>query len=284
MGLLSQIEERFADFNGSPRLEQAFGSWQKRHACLSGFAGTEELIAFLRGRLGEYRERDEAVFALCREAQAEAKAPEGGGCFASDLLLWLFLPALWRVFEEATRPGVTDPAEIEAEILLGFWEAVSEHNSSQKLSGKLINAARHRAWQEVHRALQVAQREEGLDRRPEDLHSTEANFSDPWLVICRARLEAILDETETELIFWTRLQDEPLRKVGRLLDLSEATARSCRHRAERRLAGWLGGSDVGFPPADPDLAQKVLSLAQKSSPLAQVLRPNLPRNDPDFCL
>ncbi|MGH2767662.1 MAG: hypothetical protein ACRDIF_01720 [Actinomycetota bacterium] len=286
MGVLSEIEEGFADLRGSPRLERRFESWKKDHACLAVFASVEELIAFVRGQAGEYRDRDEIVFALCREAQAEAKTTDRGRRVASDVLFWLFLPALWRVFEEATRPGLADPEEIEAEILLGFWEAATEErSSSEKLSGRLVNAARHRAWKAVRRAVREAGPQGALDEEPaEDFQPHTVEWSEPWVLVCWARAEGHLDETEAELIFWTRLQGEPLKMIGKLLGLSDTAARSCRNRAERRLAGWLARSSATFPPEDPDLAARVLALAQEPSPLAQVLRGGLPQTGPDSCL
>lgn len=286
MGVLSEIEEGFADLRGSRRLERQFEGWKQGHARLAAFSTVEELIAFVRGQAGEYQDRDEIVLAMCQEAQAETKTAGGGRRVASDVLFWLFLPALWRVFEEATRPGLADPEEIEAEILLGFWEAAAEERStSEKLSGRLVNAARHRAWGAVRRAIREAGRQYSVDEESAaDFHPDAVEWSDPWVLLCWARAEGKLDETEAELIFWTRLQGEPLKTIGPLLRLTDTAARSCRNRAERRLAGWLGRSSASFPPEDPDLAARVLALAQEPSPLAQVLGRGLPQTGPDSCL
>lgn len=272
MGAFADLEERFDDLKGSSRLEEAFRDWASRREPLGQFAGPEEMIAFLRDKKGTYEDRDKIIWALCLESRREAieqqESQARRGRVASDLLLGLFVPALWRIFDEANGPHILDPQEIEAEILLGFWEAVRTGKNNLNLSGALINTGRHRAWKAVERAAKDQQclvpfdEDQVVIEEKDGLLILQPEWSDPWVVVCWARLNDVMDEIAAELIFWTRLQDRPLKAIAPVLNLSYEAARHRRSRAEKRLRDWLD-SGQEFPPTDPDMAEKVLALAQQ---------------------
>lgn len=68
------------------------------------------MIAFLREKKGKYEDRDKVVWGICLEARKEALEERGSKAkrrqIASNLLVGLFIPGLWRVFDEANRPGI----------------------------------------------------------------------------------------------------------------------------------------------------------------------------------
>lgn len=117
---------------------------------------------------------------------------------------------------------------------------------------------------EEHPGLEVA----------EEIEATEAadpEWSDPWTLICWARLEGTLSDAEAELIFWTKLQNEGIEEVSALLGLGAEAARSCRKRAIRKLAAWARGLGDSYPPRDPQFACRLRKLAQEPSRLARIL-------------
>jgi len=279
MGVLADIEERFEDLKGSSKLEEGFREWASRRQALTQFDGPEEMIAFLRDKKGTYDDRNNVIWAICLEARREAtnkrrsETRRRESRIASDLLVGLFVPALWRIFDEAKWPELLDTREVEAEILLGFWEAARTLKNSRRLSGALINAGRHRVLTALRAAKKRQQLELPFDEKQilgdeQDLVSLRAEWSDPWVVVCWAQFNGVVDEIEAELIFWTRLQDRELKKVASVFDLSYEAARYRRSQAERRLRDWLAESRDEYPPLDPATADKVLALSQKPSPSA----------------
>lgn len=191
---------------------------------------------------------------------------------ATDLLFWIFLPALWKVVEQAERATDFDPDDLQAEVLDGFWEAaIKNRASSKKLSGRLVNAARHQVWRairkqarEAHASLDTIEEEEEPDR-------PDPEWADPWLLVCYAQLRGEINETEAEILFWTRFQDEPVGKVAEALGLSYWATHSQLRRTQEKLVHWLDQLGEGFPPRDRDLAREIRNLAQKPSNLAQLM-------------
>ncbi len=280
MGAFSQIEAKFEKKKDSIRFYEAWEKLQARQAALKGFVDPGELREFCQNCSVSYAEQDPLVLALCLEARAEAEA-DTVERFSTDLLVWIFLPALWKVAEQAEANKTLTPDEIAGEILSGFWEeAIKDHPGSEKLSGRLVNAGRHGVW----RAIRSRRREAhaGLEA-VEELEAPEGPdpfWADPWTLLCFARLEGRLSETEAELIFWTRLQDEGLEKVCALLGLGYGAGRAARTRASARIASWVASLEDRYPPQDPNLARRLRNLAQKSSRLAPFLGRSRVQNGP----
>lgn len=284
MGVLSKIDVRFEEVLASPDLAASFGEWKERREALAPFEGPAEMVAFIREQNGSYEDRDRIIWALCQEARSEKADGKPGRLPrpAADCLLGLFAPGLWRVFEEVRASSSLAPSEIEAEIALGFWEAVADAESHLKLSGRLVNSARHRAW--------GAANEEGRAGIPDDnlpaaalRTNEEVDWSDPWLLLCWAEAEGALNEVQTELIFWTRLQGNPLSEVAEALGLTYDAARHRRHRAEKRLASWLEENRDRYPPQDAEIATRVVTRALSEAPSGEARVPpaHFLNRDPD---
>lgn len=93
MGVLADIDQRFAALAGSRELEETFGTWQSRRGSLSQFQGPEEMVSFLRDQEGSYEEKNRILWSLCEEARIESehsKKGERAPRTASDLLVGLF--------------------------------------------------------------------------------------------------------------------------------------------------------------------------------------------------
>lgn len=74
------------------------------------------------------------------EARREAE-DKANWRFATDLLVWVFLPALLNVAEQAYTAGILSQWEAEGEAISGLWEmAIRKHQTSEGLSGRLVNA------------------------------------------------------------------------------------------------------------------------------------------------
>jgi hypothetical protein len=278
MGALSESEARFDEAKGSPRSAKAWKALKEEQPSLGGFSEPEDLRDFCQDPSIPYREQDPVVLVLCTVAMEETQA-RAKSRFATDLLTWIFLPALWKVAEQAATAETLSPREIEAEVLSGFWEqAVSEHQTCEGLSGRLVNSARHQVWRvirsrlkEDHSTIERLATEEAPDL-------ADPIWSDPWMLLSWARLHGKVKDSDAELIFWTRLQGEPLARICALLGLNYEAGRARRYRAERAIADWLGQLGKDYPPKDPELARECLAIAQKPSEVAQVLGRSLVPN------
>jgi hypothetical protein len=111
--VLSLIERNFAALRGSSVLEDAFEEWRSNNRdALVGFEDVEDIISFCRASEPNlYAHKNEVLAVLCREALR-------GDDSAGLLLIWLFMPALWRIAEDLFREGCPlEREEIDAEIL-----------------------------------------------------------------------------------------------------------------------------------------------------------------------
>jgi hypothetical protein len=272
MGVLTMFEERFAELRGSPRFQEAWERLRAKNACLAEFVSPEELRCFCQNSEEGYERQDLVVSALCTVAKSEteARTPER---LATDLLFWIFVPALWRVVEQAERANESTSIDIQTEVVEGFWEeAVRPRSSSDAISGALVNAARHQVWRtirgetkESHSPLEV------LDPDKAEPHYPDPEWADPWLLICYARQKGVIDEAESELIFWIKLQGEPVGVVGEALGLSYSATHSKLRRIQNKLADWVNQLGDEYPPRDPSVAREIRRVAQKPSLVARLM-------------
>lgn len=264
MGVLADIDQRFATLVGSRELEEAFGKWRSQREALFRFQGPDEMISFLRDQEGGYEEKDRILWAICEEAREESERSKKGedtSRTASDLLVGLFSPALWRIFDEVRSVQIADPDEILAEIVFGFWEAVHRKQDPRMLSSELVNSARRRAWEAVGEALRAPVPDEGLTHPMGPAPTEDPDWSDPWMLVCWAVEEGGINQVQAELIFWTRLNEVPLEEAAASLGLTPNAANLRRHRAERRLESWLERNVDRYPPSDPEKAAQVIARA-----------------------
>lgn len=284
MGALSNSEARFDEARQSSKFYEAWEELKHKQPALERFREPEDLRNFCRDALIPYENQDPLVLALCKEVRQEAKA-KADRRHATDLLTWIFLPALWGVAEQASTIELLPPWEVEAEVLSGFWEmAIREHRTSEGLSGRLVNAGRHQVWRLIRSRLKEDHPTlDALESKEAITQTIDPVWADPWVLLCWARIDGEIKETDAELIFWTRLQGEPLEKVSALLGLGYETGRTCRKRAERKLARWVRWLGDNYPPKDPKLARECLELAQIPSKLARKPSDCVTQNGPEMC-
>jgi hypothetical protein len=271
MGLLTVLEGRVEDLRGSARFQKAWKELRAKHHRFKDFDSPDALRDFCQDPQGGYERQDPVVFALCAEARNEsetrtAKRP------ASDLLFWIFVPALWKVVEQAQRASDLDPEDIQAEVIEGFWkEAVKARSSSSGLSGALVNAGRHQVWRAIRSAVKEAHAPlDVLDSNAAEPNRPDPEWADPWLLICYALHQDVINEVEAELLFWIKLQEKPVGAVGEALGLSYSATHSQLRRVQEKLAHWVAQLGDKYPPRDPSLAREIRNLAQKPPNLAQL--------------
>jgi DNA-directed RNA polymerase specialized sigma24 family protein len=271
MGVLTVLEQKFEEGRGSPRTEKAWEALRNKHACLTRFDNPDELKQFCRDRNVGYDQQDPVIHALCLKASEEAQSGAEDR-IGTDLLFWVFAPGLWRVAQASGKASGLTPDEVETEVVEGFWEeAIKERPSSVGVAGALVNAARHRVWSLARsRSKEIPVGLEVYEEGPEP-ELPDPEWSDPWQLICYAQLKGVISQLDAELLFWTKLQDEPIYRVAELLGLSYETGRSRVKRARAVLAQWLGQLGDEYPPRDPNLAREIRNLAEKPSDLAHLL-------------
>jgi hypothetical protein len=271
MGLLTILEGRFEELRGSARFQEAWEELRAKHQCFKDFDSPGELRDFCQDPHAGYEQQDPVVFALCREAISESETRRAER-LATDLLFWIFVPALWKVVEQAARASHLDSEDTQAEVIEGFWkEAVKGRSSGSGLSGALVNAGRHQVWRairsaakETHTPLDV------LDANQSEPNRPDPEWADPWLLICYALHQDVINEVEAELLFWIKLQEKPVGVVGEALGLSYWATHSQLRRVQEKLAHWVGQLGDKYPPRDPSLARAIRNLAQKPPNLAQL--------------
>lgn len=272
MGLLTTLEKKFEEDRVSPPFEEAWRKLKAKHPCLTQCVSPEELRAFCQSSEEAYRRQDPLVFALCKETTAETEARTQER-LATDLLIWIFVPALWKVVEQAKRASKFTSTDVQAEVVKGFWEeAVRPRSSCEGISGALVNAARHQVWRTIRGEIKESHSPlEVLDPDKAEPDYPDPEWADPWLLICYARQKAVIDEAESELIFWIKLQGEPVGVVGEALGLSYSATHSKLRRIQNKLVDWVGQLGDEYPPRDPSVAREIRNVAQKPSHVARLM-------------
>ncbi|WP_232234905.1 MULTISPECIES: hypothetical protein [Frankia] len=152
------------------------------------------------------------------------------------------LPALHAICARLGGYSDLDPADVQAEVLTGFLEAVATVRLDLPRIAVRLRWAAYRAGL----ALTVQQRE--APRPDPDLFQTvaaaEAARSDPSQagpeqVLANAVAAGVLTTTEADLIAATRLDDLPLSAWAARHATAPRHASRLRERAERRLVGHL---------------------------------------------
>ncbi|WP_285900815.1 hypothetical protein [Frankia sp. R82] len=155
------------------------------------------------------------------------------------------LPALYAVCARLGAHSDLDAADVQAEVLTGFLEAVATVRLDLPRIAVRLRWAAYRAGL----ALTVQQRE--APRPDPDLFQTvaaaEAARSGPGLtgpeeVLAGAVVAGVLSDTEADLIAATRLDDLTVSAWAARHATAPRRAARLRNRAEQRLADHLTGS------------------------------------------
>lgn len=290
MGVLADVGREVERLRVTGGLEESFDSWRENHSSLASFGSFTEWATFVADRSHSLEECNSVIWPVCIEAKNKWHKTEDGARAPSveiHVLLWLFTSGLRRAIRRAPLAGSLDSGEIEAEVVAGFWEKVTQGElNPDRLCGDLVLGALHKAWEVARRHFGEFETLESLEEVPaieEALPNESPEWSDPWMVLCYAVVAEVVSEAEAELIFWTRLKDEPLDKVSAALGLNYDAGRQRRSRAERALTEWVTSSSMKFPPREPKVRIAILEVARKLSEVPKFAPENLSQNSPESC-
>lgn len=174
--------------------------------------------------------RNAALGELVRRAQEERGAWVIG-------LAGVLLPGLRRVAGRLARDFPGETADIDAEVLGGFLEALNGlEPSGEHLASRLLWPAYRHA-----RRLRMVEVEQTLRRIPETAaaHVPARPWGHPDFVLARAVKAGAITAAEAELIAATRLEGVDLVSFALAEECSIDVIRHRRHRAERRLVKFL---------------------------------------------
>ena len=190
----------------------------------------DELRELLLDRRTGNSVRNAALGELIRRAQEERGAWVVG-------LAGVLLPGLRRVAGRLARDFPGDMADIDAEVLAAFLEALNRlEPTGEHLASRLLWPAYRHA-----RRLRMVEFEETLRRIPETAaaHVPARPWGHPDFVLARAVRSGAITVAEAELIGATRLEGVDLVSLALAEECSIDVIRHRRHRAERRLVKFL---------------------------------------------
>jgi hypothetical protein len=190
----------------------------------------DELRELLLDKRAGNAVRNAALGELVRRAQQERGAWVVG-------LAGVLLPGLRRVAGRLARDFPGDTADIDADLLAGFLEALNRlEPGGEHLASRLLWPAYRHA-----RRLRMVELEETLRRIPETAAAQvpARPWGHPDFVLARAVKAGAITPAEAELIGGTRLEDVDLVSFAVAQECSIDVIRHRRHRAERRLVKFL---------------------------------------------
>lgn len=184
----------------------------------------------------------------------------------------LALPMLTHMAAQLTDRYAGDPADIHAEILRGFLDALRTVDLHR---GRITIRLRWAAYRAGHRALTAAL--DGPTPKAPGFFSTEPKppSGHPDLVLARAVRVGVLTQTEAEVISETRLGETPLNDWAADHTIEFWAAYKTRKRAEYRLSAWLAespdNSGEGDPTGEAAMSQTVPSATSDTSGRSQTV-------------
>ncbi len=201
----------------------------------------DELRSVLLHPSTGFAARDAALGELVGRAQTR------GGAWTVGLA-GVLLPGLRRVAGHLAREFPGDTADIDAEVLAGFLEALGKlhpHPGRRRLAAHLLWGAFNRG-----RRLRRMELEAFVRRVPFEATSAvpPPPAGHPDILLARAVRHGVLAAWEAELIGATRLEGEDLLRLAAEGGYKPDTLRHWRRAAERRLAAWLLTGTVPVPP------------------------------------
>nr|CEL17661.1 hypothetical protein [Kibdelosporangium sp. MJ126-NF4] len=199
------------------------------------------------------------------------------------------LPALTSVAGRLTRRCPADPADLRAEILRGFLDALARVDVSRpRILARLWWAAYRAGYAVVTDALAEKSRSaDGFWSQP-----PHPPWGHPDIVLARAVADGVLTATEADLIGMTRLESVPISQWAADHDSSDWAVYKARRRAELRLAAYLRDGMTDTDPADVMTARVATTVALTRPPQSPLVTapdsvsgeepaPTVSKTDPD---
>jgi hypothetical protein len=168
------------------------------------------------------------------------------------------LPALTSVAAMLSDRFAGDPADIHAEVVRGFLDALS---SVDLRLPRIMLRLRWAAYRSGYKALTEAL--SGPTPVAPGFRSTppHAPWGHPDLVLARAVADGVLTATEADLIGATRLEEVPVADWATQHQAGEWAVYKARKRAEFRLAAYLRDGAAETDPSDPLIDQVATAIA-----------------------
>lgn len=156
----------------------------------------------------------------------------------------LALPGLRRLAGQLTRGYDGDPADLDAEILTAFVEALKTIDPDRpRIALRLWRAARRAGIKLRHADAPYG----GRHVLVEDSAVPPRPFGHPDFVLADAVRQQVITAAEAGLIGVTRLENLPLLEAARQLGISYQAAKLRRWRAEARLVNAIQNSQLNGP-------------------------------------
>jgi hypothetical protein len=176
------------------------------------------------------------------------RSRSGGGAW-TVAAVGVAMPGLTSVVATLSRRCPGDPADVQAEVLRGFLEALARVDVARPRIMLRLRWAAYRAGEAVVTAALEERRARAEGLAPPPLHEGH-----PDLVLARAVGDRVLTRTEADLIGSTRLESVSVAQWAAERGVSNWAAYKARRRAELRLAAYL--REDGEPAAAPARADQ----------------------------
>jgi hypothetical protein len=155
------------------------------------------------------------------------------------------MPGLRRAVRVLTRCFTGDPADLEAEVVRGFLEALTTIDvADAALCARLVRAG-HKAGT---RLVYAEAAFDGARWAAYQSRAPRPPWGHPDFLLLAAVATGVITDGEAKLIATTRLEGVPVDRVAALLGERTGTVVVRRHRAEHRLAAAIADGTV--PGAD----------------------------------
>jgi len=209
----------------------------------------DELKVLLLHPATRYAARDAALAALVRRARAERGAWLVG-------LAGVLEPGLRRTAGYLARQFPGDPADLDAEVLACFLEAVEQVDPDQgRLAGRLLGITFTRTRQLRRAELRHRQWTLPLETTAEPSQPGSGGSpvgGHPDFILARAVRCGVISRESAALIGATRLEAVDLGDLAAASRHKPDTLRHRRYRAEQRLIAWIHAGMPAHGHGQPD--------------------------------
>jgi hypothetical protein len=223
----------------APRLTDQLHQWSEREPALAAFPTAPVLLRSLRRLRGNHEAEDAILAALLRQTRTD--------------------PLAGRVTLQAILPGLKNLAgrllfvagerdELWALLLANVWEQMRRYPLERRPRRIAANLLQEALGKTVHTLEQERRERQQLPARPLADMPAEPAGGDVEVLLARTVKAGVLSREEARLILVSRLYGVSVAALARAARLPYISLYIRRHRAERRLALFLGDPAVKNGP------------------------------------
>ena len=229
----------------APRLTDRLHRWSQREPSLAAFPTAPLLLRSLRRLRGNHEAEDAILAALLRQTRADP--------LAGRVVLQAILPGLKNLagrllFEAGERD------ELWALLLANVWDQIRRYpleRRPRRIAANLLQEALGTTVRTLEHERRERQR---LPARPLADTPGELAGADVEVLLARTVEAGVLSREEARLILDSRVYGDSVAALARAARLPYISLYMRRHRAERRLALFLGDPGVKNGPKKPPLS------------------------------